>query len=68
MEVGIIQGLVLQNPFKMGYLGVKTACAYLKGEPIEKLIDTGVTLATPENMNDPEIKQLLSPDLSQYLD
>ena len=68
MQNGIIQGLVLQNPFKMGYLGVKTACAYLKGEPIEKLIDTGVTLATPENMNDPEIKQLLSPDLSQYLD
>jgi len=68
MQDGVIQGLVLQNPFKMGYLGVKTAYAYLKGEPIEKLIDTGVTLATPENMNDPEIKQLLSPDISQYLD
>ncbi|MFC1561021.1 substrate-binding domain-containing protein [Candidatus Latescibacterota bacterium] len=68
MEKGEIHGLVLQNPFKMGYVGVKTAHAYLKGEKVEKRIDTGVVLATPENMNDPEIKQLLNPDLSQYFD
>jgi ribose transport system substrate-binding protein len=67
LQKGEIQGLVLQNPFKMGYLGVKTAVAILKGEPFEKRIDTGVTIATPQNMNDPEIKQLLSPDLSEYL-
>ena len=64
LEKGEIQGLVLQNPFKMGYLGVKTAYAHLKGEQVEKYIDTGVTIATPENMNDPEIMQLLFPDLS----
>ena len=63
-----IQGLVLQNPVRMGYLGVKTAVAHLKGKPVEKRIDTGVTIATPENMNNPEIKELLSPDLSRYLD
>lgn len=68
LEKSEIRGLVLQNPFKMGYLGVKTAAAYLRDEQIEQRVDTGVTLATPENMNDPEIKQLLSPDLSQYLD
>ena len=62
-----IQGLVLQNPFNMGYLGVKTAVAVIRGEPFEKRVDTGVTIATPENMDAPEIKQLLSPDLSQYL-
>lgn len=62
-----IQGLVLQNPFNMGYLGVKTAVAAVRGEPVEKRIDTGVTLATPENMDNPEIKQLLAPDLSEYL-
>ena len=68
MENGEIQGLVLQNPFKMGYMGVKTAYAYLKGEQIQKHIDTGVLIATPENMNDPEIQQLLKPDIAQYLD
>jgi ribose transport system substrate-binding protein len=64
---GEIKGLVLQNPFNMGYLGVKTAVAVVRGEPYETRIDTGVTIATPENMNDPEIKQLLTPDLSSYL-
>ena len=68
LKAGEIKGLVLQNPFRMGYLGVKTAAAHVKGEQIEPVIDTGVTIATPENMNDPEIRQLLSPDLSQYLD
>ncbi len=62
-----IQGLVLQNPFNMGYLGVKTAVSVVKGEPYETRIDTGVTVATPENMNDPEIKNLLTPDLATYL-
>jgi ribose transport system substrate-binding protein len=67
LQKGEIQGLVLQNPFKMGYLGVKTAVAILKGEKYEKKVDTGVAIATPENMNEPEIKQLLTPDLSEYL-
>ena len=59
-----LRGLVIQNPFKMGYLGVKNAVKYLNGESYEKRIDTGIIIATPENMNDPEIRRLLSPDLS----
>ncbi|MBN2266457.1 MAG: substrate-binding domain-containing protein, partial [Candidatus Aminicenantes bacterium] len=58
---GEIQGLVLQDPDKMGYLGVKTMVAHLRGEPVEKVIDTGVVLATRENMDTPEIKALLTP-------
>jgi ribose transport system substrate-binding protein len=61
---GHIQGLVLQNPAKMGYLGVKTMAAILRGEPVDKIIDTGVALATRENMDSPEIRTLLTPDLS----
>jgi ribose transport system substrate-binding protein len=61
---GDIQGLVIQNPAKMGYLGVKTIVAHIKGEPVEKVVDTGVVLATKENMDTPEIRALLSPDLS----
>ena len=30
----------------MGYLGVKTMVAHLKGEPVEQRIDTGVQLVT----------------------
>jgi ribose transport system substrate-binding protein len=65
---GDIQGLVLQNPMKMGYLGVKYIVARLKGEAVPKLVDTGVDVATPENMDTPEIKTLLEPDFSRYLD
>ena len=61
---GDIQGLVIQNPAKMGYLGVKTIVAHLRGEPVEKVVDTGVVLATKENMDTPEIKALRAPDLS----
>jgi ribose transport system substrate-binding protein len=59
-----IQGLVLQDPFEMGYRSVRTAVARLRGEPFEKNVATGVVLATPDNMNEPAIRRLLSPDLS----
>jgi ribose transport system substrate-binding protein len=65
---GELDGLILQNPFKMGYLGVKTMVAYLQNQPYNDYIDTGVTLVTRENMNQPEIHELIQPDLSQWLD
>jgi ribose transport system substrate-binding protein len=67
LRQGFLHGLVIQNPFNMGYLGVKTIVAYRRGEPVEALIDTGETLVTPENMDQPEIKALLFPDVKTYL-
>jgi len=64
LEKRELLGLVLQNPFNMGYYGVKNAVAVLRNEPYEQVVNTGVTLATPDNMNNPEIRKLLSPDLS----
>jgi ribose transport system substrate-binding protein len=64
LEKREIMGLVLQDPIRMGYDSVRTAVAYLRGAPFESRIDTGVYLATPENMNQPEIRRLLVPDLS----
>lgn len=55
----IIDALIVQDPFKMGYLGVKTAMQVLKGEMVEKRIDTGVYVITRENVNSPELKKLL---------
>lgn len=63
---GDIQGLVLQNPVRMGYLGVKQMTLHLRGQTIDKIIDTGVYMATRENMDDPEIRSLLLPDFSKY--
>jgi ribose transport system substrate-binding protein len=64
LENGTLAGLVLQDPFRMGYESVKAAVAHLRGLPYEKYLDTGVLMATPENMNQPEIHRLLVPDLS----
>jgi ribose transport system substrate-binding protein len=64
LKKGEINGLVIQNPVRMGYLGVKTMVAHLKGEQVEKRVDTGVALATTENMDEPAIREVLEPDLS----
>lgn len=56
-----MHGTVVQNPFNMGYLGVKTIVASLSGKTVEKRIDTGVSLVTPDNLDDPKIKELLRP-------
>jgi ribose transport system substrate-binding protein len=62
-----LQGFVVQKPFNMGYLGVKTMVDQLSGKSIEKRIDTGVTMITPENLDAPESTELLHPPLDQYL-
>jgi len=67
LKDGQINGLVIQNPFKMGYLSVKSMKDHLDGKPVEKRIDTGATLATKENASDPAIKAILEPDLTQWL-
>jgi ribose transport system substrate-binding protein len=59
LQKGEIDGLVLQNPRNMGYLGVKTLVASLKGEKVERRIDTGATLVTGKNMSDPDVAKLL---------
>jgi ribose transport system substrate-binding protein len=62
---GGIDGLVVQDPVHMGYVAVKTMVSHLKGQPVEKWIDTGVHVATKDNMNTPDMKALLEPDLKK---
>ena len=62
-----IDGLVLQDPVNMGYLGVKTMVSHVRGQPVEKRVDTGVRLIAREHMNDPDARDLLHPDLSRWL-
>jgi len=67
MRAGQLHGIVVQNPFNMGYLGVRTMVDHLRGKNVEKKIDTGVMLVTKENLETPEVKTLLHPPLDQYL-
>jgi ribose transport system substrate-binding protein len=67
MRDGKLHGVVVQNPFRMGELGVKTLVAHLLGKPVEKRVDTGVTLITPPNLDTAESQQLLHPPIEQYV-
>jgi ribose transport system substrate-binding protein len=67
LNAGQLHGIVVQNPFIMGYLGVKTMVDNLLGRPVEKKIDTGVMMVTKENMQTPEVQTLLRPPLDEYL-
>jgi ribose transport system substrate-binding protein len=58
-----MNGTILQDPVNMGYLGVKTAVAKLKGEKVEAVIDTGATLVSSANMDDPKVAALIKSQL-----
>jgi ribose transport system substrate-binding protein len=67
LKAGAIQGLVVQDPFQMGYLGVKHCVDAIAGRPVPQQVDTPVQLVTPENLDTPAIRDLLNPPLDQYL-
>jgi ribose transport system substrate-binding protein len=67
LRQGDVQGLVVQDPFKMGYLGVMTAVQVLRHKKVPASIDTGVGLVTLDNMDEPAVAALIHPPLAEYL-
>jgi ribose transport system substrate-binding protein len=67
LQKGEIDGLVVQNPLRMGETAVRSLVALSQGKPVDKRVDTGAVLVTRDNMNEPAVKALLAPDLSAYL-
>jgi ribose transport system substrate-binding protein len=61
LQSDTIAGLVLEDPFRMGYDGVKTALAAAKGEQAAANVDTGATLVTKANMSSARSQELLNP-------
>ena len=68
LEKDEIHSLVVQDPMRMGYLGVMAAVRVLRGEPVEPNQDTGCVLVTRANATEPAVDELLHPDLSKWLD
>lgn len=68
MKAGTLHGIVVQNPFRMGEMGVRTMVDHLQGKPVEKKVDTGVQLISPANLDAPESQLLLHPPLAKYLE
>ena len=67
LKAGEIQGIVVQNPFKMGEVGVTTLVSAIQGKTVPKSVDTGVALVTADNMNQPAMQEYLNPPVAQYL-
>lgn len=67
LRAGELHGFVVQNPMRIGYLGVKTVVEHLRGGQVARQIDTGSTLITSDNLDQPEIRELLNPDLDKWL-
>jgi len=61
LKSGEINGLIVQNPRKMGYEGVKTIVDAINKRTVSKRIDTGATFVTKENMESPDIAKLIAP-------
>jgi ribose transport system substrate-binding protein len=59
LEEGLVQALVAQNPREIGFQGVQTAVASLRGEPFEEQITTPLTVVTQENLDDPAVRDTL---------
>lgn len=64
LKDGTIDGLVVQDPYRMGYDGIKTALAVSKGESVEKFVDTGANLITTANMEEARSQELLNPKVN----
>jgi ribose transport system substrate-binding protein len=68
LKAGVIDALVVQDPFNIGYSAVKTILAALSGETPPKRIDSPAHVVTAADLTDPEIDKLLHPDLKQFLE
>ena len=67
LRSGHLEAIVVQDPMKMGYLGVKTLVQHLQGQEAARRHDTGVYVITRDNVDDPEYKELVEPDLERWL-
>jgi ribose transport system substrate-binding protein len=67
LRAGIIDSLILQDPFQIGYQGLRTLLDFRDGKTPPKRIDLPPNLLLRENMDEPEFQELLNPDLAKYL-
>lgn len=61
LKNGTLTGLIVQNPYNMGYLGVYYSGKILSGENVASIVDTGSAYVTRENLNSDEVRLLLDP-------
>ena len=63
LQNGTIAALVVQDPFRMGYDGIKVALAASRGEQVPANLDTGANIITKANISSPRSQELLNPKI-----
>ena len=67
LREGVIDALVVQDPFNMGFLAVETVVQKLAGETPPKHIDSPTRVIRAADLDDPEVLRLLNPDIDGAL-
>lgn len=67
LRAGLIDSLVVQHPFKMGYESVKAAVLKLGGGTPQKINNLPPRLIVKADLDKPEVQEQLNPDLKKYL-
>ena len=67
LKAGVIDAIVVQDPFKIGFEAVKTIADKLNGKMPPKRIDLQGRVVRKQDLDRPEIKELLAPDVKKYL-
>lgn len=61
LERGIVDALVVQKPFNMGYLSLETLARAIRGADVAPRVDTGSEVVRRSNMYDERIQRLIFP-------
>jgi ribose transport system substrate-binding protein len=64
---GSIDSLIVQNPFRMGYESTRAIGMKMAGQAPPAKLDSGATLVRREDLDKPEVRALLYPDIKEYL-
>lgn len=67
LKSGLIDSLVVQDPFRMGYDSVRAAVDHLNGKPVKKINNLEPMLVDRTNVNSPGVQTRINPDLKRYL-
>ncbi|ANA82880.1 LacI family transcriptional regulator [Paenibacillus glucanolyticus] len=61
LEEGVLQSTIVQKPFSIGYLGIKTAVSLIEGDKVSPNVYTDSVIINKDNMYTEENQKLLFP-------
>ncbi len=62
IKTHVLDGTVIQNPYMMGYVGVRYAKRAINGDSVPSRMDTGAVFVNAENINDDFVQLMIYPD------